>query len=332
MVTIEDFILDENIDKGTGSILLVDGNNLAARSNYAEPNLTRSDGTPTGISYVSLRSLKKMIDTFSPEKIIMVFDKGISQWRLKIYPEYKQARRMENKTEEEQFERLVYINQIKRFQQYIDALPITQIRFDGMEADDVIGYIANKYISQGKQSSLVIVSTDKDFYQFIPFGVKIYNGIDNKFITKEYIEEKFGVSPENYIFFKSMIGDSGDGINGVKGFGESAARSLIEKGEKIKDVSTLKDKANSFIAEKLAQKKKCEKYQKFVENFKDIERNYKLMNLSELTNLISPERGKEIDDLLLKKEEFKVDQFKVLAEEDEIKLSQEFIDAFNRLS
>jgi len=299
-------------------ILLIDGNNLAARANFAEPNLCRFDGTKTGVVYVSLRSIKSLIETFSPEKIIFVFDRGWSDWRLQFYPEYKADRKDCYKTPEEIEQKQAYINQIKRLQKYISNLSFTQIAVKKCEADDIIGFILNKAIKNNYQEKFLLVSNDKDFYQFVPFGVKIYDGIKKCFIDENYIKEKLDIPSNQYIFYKSMLGDKGDNIDSIKGFGGTSAAKLI-KTKNINEIEEIKEIAKTI---------KGSRYEKLVENFDIVKRNFKLINLIN-NDALTEENIKEINSQLTLKTNFNLNKLIELSKEDEINWDENFFTLLN---
>lgn len=294
-------------------ILLIDGNNLAARANYAEPNLTRADGIKTGVVFVSIKSIKSLIDEFQPEKTIVIFDRGWSKWRLSLYPQYKENRKSENKTPEEVADKEMYITQLKRFQEYLSYLQLNTVIIKETEADDIISYICNKYIQQKKAEEIMLVSNDSDFYQFIPFGVKLYDGIKKIFMDEQYIQNKLDIPSEKYIFFKSMTGDKTDNITAIKGFGEKAAVSVI----KNKQINSLQDLKESSLT------LKGKKFKDFYDNFNIIERNYKLVNLLDTSHL----PDETIAEIKKQSNEIKMFNNKVLdlCKEDQIGWNEEFL-------
>jgi DNA polymerase-1 len=297
-------------------ILLIDGNNLAARANFIDPNLHRSDGIKTGLVFIAIKSIKFLIEKFNPTKTIVVFDRGWSKKRIEIYPEYKENRKDIYRTQKEIEEKNAYINQIKRFQEYISCLPINQVFIKSTEADDIIAYILNKF-----KDEVILVSSDSDFYQFIPYGVKIYDGIKQQFIDNQYVFNKLGIDSSDYLFYKSMLGDKTDNITSINGFGEKAAISVLQK-SKCTQLQQLKENASSV------SKKKEDKYQKFVDNFNIIERNYKLISLIE-NDLLEEEQKIEIEKLLNESVSFKQEKIFSLINEDEIKWDLDFFSFCN---
>jgi len=255
------------------TILIVDGNNLTARANFAGKDLTKEDGTPTGCTYISIKSFKFLVEKFKPDSVLVCWDKGRSRYRTSIYPEYKSNRNHDNDTLEEKLEYENYIDQINRVKNYLTGLPIQQFDYPGCEADDLIAFIVEKYISEGRAEEVVLVSNDTDFYQLIVKGVKIYDPIKKLDLDSAYIKKKFEISADKYVYFKCMLGDKTDGISGIKGYGAAAAKQVLDRLDKVEELSDLKTVA---LAEDLQKKKK---FRDFVENFEVVERNYQLINL-----------------------------------------------------
>ena len=94
------------------------------------------------------------------------------------------------------------------------------------EADDVIGTLTMKAAAQGFE--VAIVTGDKDFFQLVQDGIKVYNPKEEgTWYDAAGVKEKFGVSPEQVVDVLALMGDSIDNIKGVPGIGEKGARDLI---------------------------------------------------------------------------------------------------------
>jgi len=269
-------------------IVIFDGNNMTARASSVDSGLARKkDGIPTGVVYISLKMLKSSVENLSPSKVYVAWDRGRSKARKDLYPEYKATRDV-NLTPEEKLSKEMYYAQIDRLKKYLDNLPVVQLEYHYTEADDIIGYLV-KHAKELGNEDVCVVSTDEDFLQLIPLGVKIYNPIKEKYITSEDVKEKFKITSSNFIYYKSMVGDSSDNIKGVKGFGAAAAVSLLD--EEVKELKELKVRAEKFTKKK--------KYKDFIENFSIIERNYKIINLLDLSDFLSEETKNSIKEKLV---------------------------------
>jgi len=282
-------------------ILLIDGMNMFIRTFSASP-LTNNNGEHVGGYIGFLLSLSNVIKLFNPTRCIIVFDgKGGSAARRKLYPEYKQGRKMNihiNRSEylkddDITIEHLVALKkiQLSKLLDYLDCLPITTIVIDNIEADDVISHISNKIYNN---SNIIISSDDKDFLQLINNNISVYRPTSKKLIDVNNILELFGNIPShNFIIYKIFIGDTSDNINGIKGIGEKTLIKyipIILNKEKIIQLTDIieycKDiifKIENDINIKESKKKSQKRiYDLILNNIDILNRNYQLMSLSDI--------------------------------------------------
>src|ERR1700704_4347606 len=75
---------------------------------------------------------------------------------------------------------------------------------------------------------VAIVTGDKDFYQLVGNGIKVFNPRDEgTWYDAEGVKEKFGVPPDLVVDVLALMGETIDNIKGVPGIGEKGARELI---------------------------------------------------------------------------------------------------------
>jgi len=209
---------------------LIDGFNLAFRCFYAMPELTRSDGFPTGALHAFFASLIKLSSIDVPHKTAVFFDRGGSRRHLEIYPQYK-ANRAEAP---ENFKR-----QIPNMKYLCGLFGFEPVECEGVEADDLLGSAAVSLKAKG--DSVVIVSADKDFAQLVSPNIRQL--LPPKGKAKEWTELdsvgvklKFGVAPSQIPAYLALVGDSSDNIFGIDGVGpKTAAKWLADYG----DIDTL---------------------------------------------------------------------------------------------
>jgi DNA polymerase-1 len=107
-----------------------------------------------------------------------------------------------------------------------EALGVPILTSQRFEADDVLGTLATKAVQEGFE--VVIVTGDKDFFQLVHDGIKVYNPRDDgTWFDAAGVKEKFGVEPSQVVDVLALMGDSIDNIKGVPGIGEKGARDLI---------------------------------------------------------------------------------------------------------
>jgi DNA polymerase-1 len=173
-----------------------------------------------------LKSLGFAIRHINPTRVILVFDgPGSTINKKNLYSDYKGNRNLTRITNWEGFESQddeseSIVNQMRRLMYYLQCLPVDVTIIDRLEADDIIGYIASKY-----NGDVTIMSSDKDFLQLVNKKVTVYSPIKKVFYTPKTVKEEYGVSAENYINMKILLGDSSDNVPGVKGLG---AKKLIK--------------------------------------------------------------------------------------------------------
>lgn len=204
--------------------LLVDGFNLAYRCFYALPELTRTDGFPTGALHGWVKSLWKLADQEKPEATLVFFDLGGSQDRLALHPEYKAQR-------EEMPEALV--RQLPVIKALTRAMGLVGIEQDGVESDDLLASQAVALAKAGHD--VIIVSSDKDFAQLVDDRIKIMlppptanPKLGWRLMDAAGVVEKFGVPPAKIAEYLALVGDSSDNIPGVGGVGPKTAVKWLE--------------------------------------------------------------------------------------------------------
>lgn len=212
--------------------LLLDGFNLAFRSYYALPDLTRSDGFPTGALHGWIKALWKLEDMESPDNLIVFFDEGGSARHEALLPEYKA-----NRTEmpEALRQQLPYIRQLTELMGY----PIKAV--NGIEADDLLASAVRQLTERGEE--VVIVSADKDLGQCVGPGVtQLLPGptanpkIGWRKLDRAGVEERFGVPPEQIADYLALVGDSSDNIPGLPGVGPKTAAKWLRAYGSVEEI------------------------------------------------------------------------------------------------
>ena len=259
-------------------VLLIDGLNLFFR-NFAMLNMVNPDGVHIGGLGGFLRSLGALINQTQPTSVYVVFDgAGSATNRKNLLPEYKSGRNLQRITNWEVFEDLgdehdAKVDQIVRLIQYLKMLPIKTTVIDKVEADDIIAVLSKKLVEKFN-STVFIVSSEKDFVQLVTDKIILYRPMEKEYYNTDTVKEKFGVLSENFIIYKTLLGDNSDKIPGVKGLGEKGIfkkfPELTEKKltlEDIFDISTRKFKEHVV-------------YSRIVHDRTKLENSYKIMDLS----------------------------------------------------
>jgi DNA polymerase-1 len=258
-------------------VLIIDGLNLFLR-NFAVLNYVNQDGVHIGGLGGFLRSLGFLIAQNKPTSVYIIFDGvGSTVNRKNLLPEYKSGRNISRMTNHDTFDDLdeeneSKVNQISRLIHYLRCLPVDLISLDKVEADDVISHLS-RYMSTKYDSKCVIVSADKDFLQLVDDNITVYSPMIKEYYTPTTVVEKFGLSPKNFILYKTLMGDNSDKIPGVKGLGPKKIFKFFPELQ-AQDMS-LDDLFN--ICE--SKYKEHVIYSKIIFDFDAIKNHYKIMDL-----------------------------------------------------
>jgi DNA polymerase-1 len=205
-------------------VMIIDGLNLFLR-NFSMINFINRAGNHIGGLSGFLRSLGSLIKTFEPTEVYVIFDgKGSSTNRKNLIPEYKSGRNITRITNFDIFKNVndendSKVNQIVRLIHYLNCLPIKVASMDDVEADDVIAYLA-KELDRKHDSKVFIVSADQDYIQLVNKNIQFYSPIIKEIYTPDKVKNKYGVIAENFIIYKTLVGDGSDKITGIKGLGK----------------------------------------------------------------------------------------------------------------
>jgi len=213
-----------DIRKELNSIIIIDGLNAFLRS-FTMINHVNPDGHHIGGLTGFLKSIGYAIRMADPTKVVIVFDGvGGASARRNLFPDYKtnrNANRMTNysifTSKEEETESIN--NQMSRLIQYLKCLPVTVISIDGLEADDIIGYLATRFETYDETQKVTIMSADQDFLQLVSDKTSLYSPTKKKVYTPKEVSDEFGVSCTNFINYKILLGDKSDNVPGITGMG-----------------------------------------------------------------------------------------------------------------
>ncbi len=233
-------------DKNTKPLILVDGSSYLYRAFHALPELANSQGQQTGAVYGVINMLRRLIKDYEPEHMAVIFDARGKTFRDDLYAEYKANRPPMPKELSEQVEPLLEI---------IKAMGLPLLQVTGVEADDVIGTLAEQATAANMET--VISTGDKDMAQLVNDQVSLINTMSNTHSDRAAVIEKFGVPPERIIDYLALVGDSVDNIPGVPKVGpKTAAKWLNEYGSMeaiIAQAGSIKGKIGDNLRSSLEQ-------------------------------------------------------------------------------
>lgn len=258
-------------------VLLIDGLNLFFR-NFAMIKMANPDGAHVGGLGGFLRSLNYLTNQLQPTSVYVVFDGvGSSINRKNLLPEYKSGRNLVRITNWDVFDSLEEehdskVNQTVRLIHYLKCLPVKTVSINKVEADDIIAHLS-QHLSTEYGSKVFIVSNDKDFIQLVDDKITVYRPSEKEFYTREMIKNEFGVLAENFILYKTLLGDQSDKVEGIKGLGEKGIfKKFPELRERILTFNDLMDIAESKLKEHVV-------YARILQDKERLKNNYKVMDL-----------------------------------------------------
>ncbi len=205
-------------------LLAIDGNSIINRAFYGIKLLSTKDGVYTNAVYGFINILNRLCESENPQGVAIAFDLKAPTFRHKEYAEYKAGRK--GMPEE-------LATQLPIMKEWLTLAGYTCIECEGFEADDVLGTLANLCEQSGNEC--VISTGDRDSLQLISENTRVLLAA-TKMGRPEIINydkaalfEKYGLTPEEMIELKALMGDSSDNIPGVAGVGEKTATDLITR-------------------------------------------------------------------------------------------------------
>lgn len=245
-------------------LLIIDGSNLLFQMFYGmSARIVNSEGKAIQGTLGFVGALLKIIRKVEPTHILAVFDGEHENSRCEIDADYKANRIDYSRVSEEENP----FSQLPDVYKALDYLGINYIETTNCEADDMITSYA---LSFCEDTDIVISSFDSDFFQLISERVSIlrYRGEKTMICSSQYIIEKYGIYPDQYAYFKSLVGDTADNIKGAQKIGIKTAASLLRTFGTLENIIS-----NADNIDKPSIKKSI------LENTDRIRKNYELIKL-----------------------------------------------------
>ncbi|GAA0133712.1 DNA polymerase I [Paenibacillus sp. YSY-4.3] len=227
-------------------LILIDGNSIIYRAFFAMPPLNNSSGLHTNAVYGFTNMLLRLIQDEKPTHIMVAFDAGKVTFRHEGYEDYKGGR---EKTPPELSEQFPLTREL------LESFGICWFELPGYEADDIIGTISMQAEAAGKD--VLVVTGDKDMLQVVSDKVKV--ALTRKGISEvepygpQEIQERYGLTPDQIIDLKGLMGDASDNIPGVPGIGEKTALKLLHQFGSVEEVLARTDELKGKMKENLVQ-------------------------------------------------------------------------------
>ncbi len=200
-------------------ILVIDGNSILNRAFYGVRPLSTHTGIPTNAIFGAVNMITRQLDALKPDYVAIAFDLKAPTFRHKMYADYKAGRRPTPDDLKVQF---------PHFKEVLRAMGIHVLELAGYEADDIQGTVAS-YASLLPDAHAYVLSGDRDLFQLIGDRTTVlYAGTETIAYDRAKFGEKYeGITPEQFVDLKALMGDSSDNIPGVAGVGEKTALKLM---------------------------------------------------------------------------------------------------------
>lgn len=213
------------------TIYLIDGSSFLYRAYYAMKPLHTLQGEPVQAVYGFIRMIKKLINTFKPAYMIVVWDAPGKTTRHEVFEDYKATRQA---PPSDLFE------QKKRIREFAQLIGLAELEVPGIEADDLMYSLGQDMKKEG--FDIVVITSDKDMGQMIDEHAFIYDSFKDILYDAALYKEKMGVLVGKLPFYFALLGDSSDNIPGVRGIGKKGAVELVNQFDSLEQLYEHLDK------------------------------------------------------------------------------------------
>lgn len=248
-------------------ILIIDFNNVLFTSYYGQ-KLINQHGYNVNAVKGFFTKLKNLKDIFDPDFIVFARDLSrVKTFRRKLFPDYKAQRKPMDPD---------IFSQMKMAQQIVALLGFSIISHELYEADDIMGMISR--FGEEHEMDSIIISSDRDMYQLITDHTFVMSPRNSDLIDKNYLQEHYQLTPDQWIELKILQGDRSDNIPGIPGIGEVTALQLMQQYGSIQNIYQSMDQLKPKIQSLLT------KYQDtldLIRKLVTIETDYTLIDLKE---------------------------------------------------
>lgn len=238
-------------------VILIDTFGFFFRSYYALPPLHNSKHFPTSLLTGFATFIFNLYKEYKNSCIIFTLEGSGTNRRKEFYPQYK-ANRKEAPQD--------LLLQLPVAIEWLEKMKLPTLSLQGYEADDCIATIATLAKKDGY--NVQIISHDKDLYQLISEGIYIFDYAKKQAITQKECYEKFGVLPNDFIMYQSIVGDSSDNVPGIKGIGQKGAKNIIAHFKSLEslyeNIEKDYEKVVSLLGKRTAELIKEHKEQAFI--------------------------------------------------------------------
>ena len=226
---------------------MIDGNSLINRAYYAfgGGGALTWNGNSTNATYGFLNMFFKAVGDIKPKYIAVAFDMRAKTFRHKMYTEYKATRKGMPDDLAVQFADL---------KELLKTMGVTILECEGYEADDIIGTL-----SKDCKYKAIILSADRDGLQLVDNCTELHltkTGVTNMDVWNEdRIKLEYGLTPDQLIDLKALVGDKSDNVPGAMGVGDKTALELMREYGSLENIYKNLESIRESLREKLKTNK-----------------------------------------------------------------------------
>jgi DNA polymerase-1 len=221
-------------------LVLIDGSSYLYRAFHALPPFTNSHGEPTGAVLGVVNMLLKFLREYEATQFAVVFDAPGKTFRDELFAEYKAHRPPMPEDLRAQVQPLL---------DTVEALGLPLLRISGVEADDVIGTLAQRAAKTGQR---VLISTgDKDMCQLVSEHITLINTMSGSIYDRDGVKAKFDVWPEQIIDYLALVGDTSDNIPGIDKVGPKTAAKWLGQYQTLDNLIAHAEEVSGKVGENL---------------------------------------------------------------------------------
>lgn len=258
-------------------ILIVDALNAFFRAYIVNPTLS-PNGQPIGGVVGFLKILQKLCKEVKPDLVVICWDgAGGSRKRKAMNSNYKEGRapiRLNRDvrvlSENDELQNKIW--QQTRTIEYLNELPVVQLMYPEIEADDLVSFVCS--LPSFKDSQKVIVSSDKDYIQILEKNVVLLRPIQDEILNVKRVLDEYSIHPTNFALARAIAGDKSDNLDGVGGVGLNTVAKRFPFLAENKSYAI--DDVIDYARENGG---KVKAYQNVIEHVQLIRDNYRIMQL-----------------------------------------------------
>jgi DNA polymerase-1 len=194
-------------------LVIIDGHSVLYRMYHERSRsaLRTRDGKRSGAFYGFCASFRSYQRQFPHASFALTFDSGWC-WRNDMVPNYKHR---QEKTPLEDFE-----GQLEAVKQFFTALGYGIFCYAHLEADDLVGVVATRWLNECDHNRVMIISSDRDFFQLVTERCLVYDARQKRFFGPSEVQAATGVAPAHFLAYRALLGDPADNLPGLRGYGK----------------------------------------------------------------------------------------------------------------